>query len=285
VSSAALCSDASRAAGEPLAGSAVHALRWLLVEVPGPWPRDVSDAATLPDGACEAVTAWLEQEAPSRLLFVRRPHSGAPAPARLAFAVRAEESATAVRRFELERLEDLATADLSSGGDEVDAGLVLVCGHGSRDRCCALRGTAVFAALDAQLPEDALWLSSHQGGHRFAGNVLVLPSGIQLGRVDPDDAWDVTARALAGRIDLDRYRGRTCLPPAVQAAEHAVRAHLGLERLGALELVAADGPTIRFRDEGGREHVASVEESAGPTVPASCGAEPEPQRAFSVRVG
>jgi hypothetical protein len=285
LSSSPLCSDASRAAGEPLAGTAVHALRWFLVEVPGPWPRDVSDAAQLPDRARAAVTEWLEEEAPARLLFVRRPRTSAVSPRLLAFAVRAEDAATAVRRFELEHLDDLATADLAGGGDEVDEILVLVCGHGSRDRCCALRGTAVFSALDAQLPDDALWLSSHQGGHRFAGNVLVLPSGIQLGRVDPEGAWHVTSRALERRIDLERYRGRTCWPPAVQAAEHAVRVHLGLEHLDALALVSVDGAAIRFRDEAGHEHVASVEERGGPIVPASCGATPEPQRAYSVRIG
>lgn len=33
---------------EPLAGTAVTATSWLLVEVPGGWPPDVSDAAALP---------------------------------------------------------------------------------------------------------------------------------------------------------------------------------------------------------------------------------------------
>jgi hypothetical protein len=278
----ALCSDASRAAGEALLGSAVHATRWLLVEVPGPWARDVSDAAGLPDGARDAVTAWLERSAPARLMYVRRP--ARTAAGRLAFAVHADEASGGVRRFELDRLDDLALVDLDSGGEVVETQLALVCGHGSRDRCCALRGTAVFAALETGLPDEALWISSHQGGHRFAGNVLVLPSGIQLGRLDPDDVVAATARALDGRIELDRYRGRTCFPPPVQAAEHALRSELGLEGLDELRLVGVRDATVRFRDADGVEHAVLVEEVHGPAVPASCGAEPEQQRAFSVRV-
>ncbi len=78
------------------------------------------------------------------------------------------------------------------------AKLVLVCGHGSRDACCARLGTAVYGALDSRFLDVELWLSSHQGGHRFAANVLVLPTGIQLGRVDPENAVALTASALAG---------------------------------------------------------------------------------------
>jgi hypothetical protein len=278
----ALCCDASRAAAEPLSGTAVHATSWLVLEVPGPWARDVSDGAALPAPARATVSAWLEHSAPSRLLFVRRP--GRAGATRLAYVVRSEETVTEVRRLELDRLDELASVDLDAGGERTDARLVLVCGHGSRDRCCALRGTAVFAALEPHVPDEELWLSSHQGGHRFAGNVLVLPSGIQLGRIDVDDAPGITADALSGRIALERYRGRTCFPAPVQAAEHAIRSAHGCDRLDALRLAAANGSTVRFRDSGGLEHAASVAEIAGPAVPASCGAEPEPQRAFAVRL-
>ncbi len=273
------CSDASRAAGEPLAGTALHATSWLLVEVPGPWPRDVSDGASLPEQAREAVAAWLERFAPARLLFVRRP--GRAAGGRLAFVARVEESRGEIRRFELESPEELAACDLDGGGEMVDSSLVLVCGHGSRDRCCARRGTEVFGALVGELPDEGLWISSHQGGHRFAANALVLPSGIQLGRLDPGDAWQVIAGALAGRVDLRRYRGRACFPPPVQAAEHALRAELGLDELGALRLAGAEGSLVRFRTREGGAHAVHVEEVAGRAVPASCGAAPEPQRAFA----
>ncbi len=276
------CSDLSRAVDEPLAATASIADRLLLVEVPGAWGRDVTIAGTLPEPAYEAVTDWLARTPRSRLLFIRRP--GMSAGNSLAFVVRAEETAVDVRRIEVARYEDLADTDLDTAGEAGPHSLVLVCGHGSRDGCCALRGTAVYRALAGHVPQNELWLSSHQGGHRFAANVLVLPTGLQLGRLGTENAVSTTKRALAGRIELDHYRGRTCYDVRVQAAEHAVRRALRLVDVEDLRLVAVDDPVVRFRGRDGSEHAATVEEIAGPVVPASCGAEPEAQRALTARL-
>ena len=276
------CSDLSRAADEPLAATSSTAEQLLLVEVPGPWGRDVTTPGTLPAPADEAVQDWLARTPRSRLLFIRRP--GRAARNSVVFVVRAEERTAEVRRIEVVRHEDLADADLDGAGEVGPWSLVLVCGHGSRDGCCALRGTAVYRALAGNVPEGELWLSSHQGGHRFAANVLVLPAGLQLGRLDPENAVSVTAHALAGRIELDHYRGRMCYDAPVQAAEHAVRRALGLHEVRDLRLVDVDGSLARFRGRDGSEHVATVEELAGPVVPASCGAEPEAQRALTARL-
>lgn len=276
------CSDLSRAAGEPLAATAPTAERWLLVEVPGTWGRDVGTPGTLPTRAHEAVSAWLARTPRSRLHFLRRP--GRSTDRLVAFVVRAEESVSEIRRIELDTHEDLASVDLEADGELIDVQLVLVCGHGSRDACCALRGTVVYAALRGHVGDDELWISSHQGGHRFAANVLVLPAGIQLGRVEPADAVSVTSRALAGRIELDHYRGRTCYDRPVQAAEHAIRRALRLEDVAALRLASFEGTAVRFRDPHGNEHEATVEESTGLVIPASCGAEPEAQRVFAAQL-
>ncbi len=277
------CSDLSERAQESLGATATTAEHWLLVEVPGTWPRDVSDGSGLPDPARDAVRSWLENTPSSRLQYVRRPGSGRDTP-RMAFVVHAAEARTEVRRIELTALEELAVLDLSRAGEVTDAQLVLVCGHGTRDQCCALRGTAVYGSLSARLGPEELWFSSHQGGHRFAANVLVLPAGVQLGRVAPDDAPYVVARALAGRVVLDRYRGRTAYAQGVQAAERAVREAEGLDAIADLRLIGVDGDRVRLRSWDGREHVAEVEEVVGPVVPASCGADAAPQAGFSARL-
>jgi hypothetical protein len=276
------CADLSLAAGEPLGATAVTATRWLLVEVAGSWPRDVADEGPLPVEAAEVVSEWLRTTPSSRLHFLRRP--GRTGDRLLAYAVRSDESVTDVRRIELGSLADLATLDVDSAGDVVDGALVLVCGHGSRDRCCALRGTAVFAALAERLGDEELWISSHQGGHRFAANVLVLPAGIQLGRVDTDQAPFLVARALAGRIDLDHCRGRTCYEPTVQAAELAVRRETGLDGIADLTLEERASDVVTFETGAGERLTARVEEIDGPSVPPSCGAEPAPQRSLRARL-
>ena len=281
MSSSMRCAELSLAAGEVLAATAVTAERWLLVEVPGSWPRDVAAEGALPDAAQEAVGAWLGTTPGARLQFVRRPGRAARRP--LAFVICAEESRQEVRRIELGCLEDLATLDIGAAGTPVDPSLVLVCGHGSRDQCCALRGTEVFGALVGRLGEEELWISSHLGGHRFAANVLVLPVGLQLGRVEASEAPFVVARALGGKIELERYRGRTCYAPTVQAGEHAVRMAAGLDGVDDLRFAGVEHGHVRFRSWDGTDWAAVVEEVEGPAVPASCGDDPAPQRAFRAR--
>lgn len=275
------CADLSLAAGERLAATATTAERWLLVEVPGTWPRDVTANGALPERVRDAVSGWVARTPGSRVLFIRRPGRFGRNP--LAFVVGADESTTNVTRIELDSLDDLADVDLDTAGSASNAQLVLVCGHGTRDQCCALRGTAVYGALASSLGDEELWISSHHGGHRFAANVLVLPAGLHFGRIEPDDASFVVARALAGRIELQNYRGRTCYPRAVQAAEWAVREAAGIDGVTGLRLESTDGSVVRFRSWDGAEHAAIVEEVSGPIVPASCGAEPESQNVFSAQ--
>lgn len=270
------CADLSRAADEPLAATATNALHWLLVEVRGGWSREVTGSDALPAAASASVSEWISQTRDSRLLFVRRP--GRTAGPSLVFVVDAGESSQRVRRLELDGLEELARVELATAGEPSESPLVLVCGHGSRDQCCALRGTAVFGALAPGLGEEQLWMSSHQGGHRFAANVLVFPAGLQFGRVEPREAPSLVGRALAGSIELSSYRGRTCYEPIAQAAEHAIRAARGFTRVSDLTLLGGDDANVRFRDAGGREHVAVVDERESVVVPPSCGDDPKPQR-------
>ena len=276
------CCEASEGAGESLAATASYTRSWLVVEVPGTWPRDVSDEAGLPPIAREAVQAWLARMPVSRALFVRQPGRTRPGRSRV-FVARADDDAAEARRFEVTELDELASLDLDGGGER-HGSLVLVCGHGTRDRCCALRGTIVYGALVSALGADDLWISSHQGGHRFAANVLVLPQAVQLGRVRVEEAAHVVGEALAGRVPSSGYRGRTAYPPEAQAAEIAIRAASGLDRLADLRLIGVEGDLISFRDLGGHEHVAVVERAPGPAVPASCGAEPEAQTVLTARV-
>jgi hypothetical protein len=283
VNTPARCSEVSERTGEPLGATATHAEHWLLLETPGTWPRDVADGASLPEAARAAVRTWLEQTPASRLLFIRRPGRDR-ARTRRAFVVRASESSGGVRRIEVSAPEELGELDLARAGEVDPAPLVLICGHGTRDACCALRGTAVYGALAQRLEPDELWLSSHQGGHRFAANVLVLPLGIHLGRVTPDEAPHVVAQALDGRIVLERYRGRTAYPQEVQAGERVVRDVEGLDAVSDLRLVEADGDRARFRSRDGCEYTTLATRTDGPSVPASCGAEAETQSVSTARL-
>ncbi len=123
---------------------------------------------------------------------------------------------------------------------------MLVCGHGTRDACCALRGTAVYSRLADHLGDDELWISSHQGGHRFATNVLVLPSGIQLGRVPLESAPASSRKPWRDGSCSITTEGVSRAPAPVQAAE-ARSARPGLEGWRTSQLVDVDGTVVRFR--------------------------------------
>ena len=115
-------------------------------------------------------------------------------------------------------LGPLAFPDPPGLGDPGPAGLALVCTNGRHDPCCADLARPVVRALVAAGVPD-VWESSHVGGDRFAANVVSLPDGVYYGRVEPDDAPALLAAHRAGTIDLAHYRGRSHLPPLVQAAD------------------------------------------------------------------
>ena len=264
------CSASSLAASESLTGTATSGTRWLLVEVRGTWGRDVVADSGLSDEIRATLAGF-----PGKVLFVRRPDSKDGV---FVCAVTASESGGSARSQRLDRLADLPDADFEAG-EPVAGPIVLVCAHGRRDACCATLGVPLYAALDGLLPPRRLWQSSHLGGHRFAPNLLVLPHGVQLGRIPIDRAAEVTELLAAGRIPLDLYRGRTIYEPPVQAAELAVRHETRCDAIADLRLLAHVGGTVSFATPGGELEVR-VEELPGPLVPVSCGADPEPTRAW-----
>jgi hypothetical protein len=129
-------------------------------------------------------------------------------------------------------------------GRQVAHPLVLVCTHGRRDRCCAVLGRPVAEALALHAPE-AVWETSHVGGHRFAGNVVLLPEGLVFGGLDPAGALAVLARHAEGRLALSALRGRSALEPVAQAAEVLVRERLGLDAVGGVTVLASTGDGAR----------------------------------------
>ncbi|WP_336923954.1 sucrase ferredoxin [Aquipuribacter sp. SD81] len=180
---------------------------------------------------------------------------------------------------------------------------VLVCTNGARDVCCALSGRPAAALLRDRLREGAggllrrrraralVWESSHLGGHRFAPTAALLPSGMLLGGLGPapERLGDAVDEVLAGRTVADGYRGRSTYLPPEQAAEAAVRRHLGVTGTSAgpddvrvdgsePHPDGADGARLVFvRHSAGRTFRVRVERHVTDALrPASCGADPTP---------
>jgi hypothetical protein len=264
---ATICSASSLAAGEPLAGSATRAERWLLVEVRGAWGRDIG--ATELSEAVQRLTGEFD----GRVVLIRRPdRRRGPT---LAFVVETAQSGGTIRRL---RGSEHGFAE----DGEVEGPLVLVCCHGRRDRCCARYGPPVYDALLSCFPAESLWQCSHLGGHRFAANILVLPAGVLLGRVSPAEATLVATEVVEGRIPLDHYRGRTMHTAEMQAADAAVRSAFGLTLVADVRVSPSAGSGVLVHTPAG-DVDATIATETGPPVVESCGQPAVPSVRYSVR--
>jgi hypothetical protein len=275
------CSTLSLEAGEPLAGTASRATTLLLLEVREAWRRDALDGATLGSPLVERLGGWTAERPGSKVLFVRRPDRRTGH--LCAFVVHSATPQPSIRRLELVRHDELLDADLDRDGGIVAGPLAVVCGHARRDRCCARLGLPLFDALQGELEPEALWLSSHHGGHRFAPNLLWLPEGLAFGRIKLAGASGLVAELRAGRLPTENLRGRITLSPEAQAAEIAAREALGVTGLFDVSVTSADTGDVRLATEHGEVRVRVVPE-AGPVVPASCGSEPEPTTRYVATV-
>jgi hypothetical protein len=241
------CAEVSLENGESLAATASRVDHWILIEYRGLWGHDALAAS----GLSKEVKAHLSEQRDARrntkLLFLRRPHRR-DHPTLAVFWGSSAGAAPTLYHAEIEAYDELLGLDVTAAGRVlIDHPLLVVCTHGKHDRCCARYGRPLYKALEEQAEDDWVWQASHVGGDRFAGNVVVLPEGLYFGRVEPGDAWSLLDEYLAGRLDLDRYRGRSAHTFSEQAAEIAIRRTTGLRGLDDLELVEHDGAHVRFR--------------------------------------
>jgi hypothetical protein len=282
------CSAASRHRGDPQAGSAPVASRWLLIEHAGPWTKKPLDTPPMSG----PLGARIEKTCASfggRVLLVRRPGRRESED-----EVRSWYAVDTVRRTWVtglwRRPEDLLDAAHAlgtqlSGSDEDAAAMVLVCTHATRDACCAVRGRPIVATLARTLP-DEVWECTHLGGHRFSGTVLSLPDGTCLGRLDPDTAVGAVTGLREGRLSATYLRGTTRWEPPVQAALAAVLREHGPAAVDDLVPGRVDvvGEVTRVevlgRDPLPERVVVDVTAEALPDAPLSCGDSPKPHTAY-----
>jgi hypothetical protein len=284
VRSRAFCAAVSSANAEPLAATASRIDNWIVLEYRGLWDRDVLGGSLLSDELKGHLREQLHLLGPSRLLFVKKPDRRAHVRRQVWFGT----STPGAERFyhlEVEHLNDLQDFDFAGSlagegppGVPLDHPLLVVCTHGKRDRCCAKNGRPLYDALRREAEAEWVWQSTHVGGDRFAGNVVVLPQALYYGRVEPGDAPGLLEAHAAGRVDLERYRGRAAYTFPVQAAEHAIREAEGLDGIGDLVFVRCarrddDAWRVRFRlPDGAQREVDVVAEEAGEPVYLTCGA-------------
>ncbi len=244
------CATLSSEANEPLYGSANHKTRWLLLEFSRAWGAHALDDSDLSAAVKAHLKGYLDRSPEANLLFIRQHGRHAE---HLAFYIaEVDLAAPKLYAYSLDRYEDLLVMDfdqpdLARLSDEL---LYLVCTNSRRDACCATYGLPVYRALREAVGEQA-WMSTHQGGHRFASTALVMPQGLHYGRLRDSDVPQLVEYSESGQILLEHLRGRVCYEAPVQAGDYLLREQLGLTaidalRLDSVEQTAPDAWAMRF---------------------------------------
>jgi hypothetical protein len=282
------CATVARTLGETPEGTATPMRSWLLIEHPEAWARDIADRvlATALPVARQRELAELRRRHGLRPLLIRRPGRRHRTPARRTVLVGSVHPGHRwLERLEITDLRELADLDLAAVahgtggvGTPVDGAVFGVCTHGSKDMCCATLGRPVATAL-AEAAPGRVWETTHVGGDRFAGNVLVLPTGFLYGHVTATSATRLAAATDDGRVLPELLRGRTSVGMRAQVAEIAVRRVTGLHGVDDVEplgddpsgLVVVRAGAIRMGVRLGRHPlgVCGTSRCAGPTTP--CG--------------
>ncbi|HVD24358.1 MAG TPA: sucrase ferredoxin [Gaiellaceae bacterium] len=258
------CSDISRENDEPLGATASRIDHWLLVEYRGLWSSDALVGSGLSDQVKTRLRELRSARPRTRLLFIRRPDRRRH-PKLAVYVATSRQGEERIGRLELDEHEDLRRVDPWEAAEDTDELLFLACTHGKHDPCCARYGRPLYEALSEELDPESAWQCTHVGGDRFAGNALCLPHGVYYGRVDRDDVPGLVDEYFDGRISLAHYRGRSCWPFAVQAAERRIRAEEGLTGLDDLRLSRVDARgairwTVAFETRVGPREVDVVTE-------------------------
>lgn len=246
------CAIAASDRDEPLFATASRVRGWLLVEVRGSWGHDAVHESALGEHVPAHWKEALKQRG-LRVVCIRSHARRQSAGVRLytCSARRPGAQPAVLWHREVESLADVAEAtegldakvDPGAGWEPAPWPIHLVCTNGKHDQCCANLGRPLVRALRESPWADRVWESSHVGGDRFAANVVSLPGSLYFGRVDPDSAPALLDGLDHGRLDVERFRGRTSLTVAEQAVEHFVRVEFDIDEI--------DGVAVgRRRDDG-----------------------------------
>ena len=276
------CSMASLAANDDPVGSAPDFSSFLLLTDTEPWSREAGADAARRYLSAEAARYCVENVAGLRTFAIRspqrsrrRPSAGLPA-----FTGRVGG--------ELRRCDDVpdrAALLAYTVGGSVDVGhaqadpLVGVCTNGRRDPCCAVLGRPIAMSL-AERFGSRIYEISHLGGHRYAGTMVVLPTGYLYGTLDPDSAAEVVEKAIVGVVHPGGLRGRAGQPPAAQAAEAWWRRLLGPAPPEAVVITGTDFDGTQTRVdavvEGTAASVRVSRRNFGEVAVTRCSAKPFP---------
>lgn len=212
------CADASRQAGEDPIGWVSSDEIFVMIECPPPWSTNEFESKAAPANLISFVEKLDDAEASIRVVLIYG-EALQQHPRLIIFRQTAGISNSYCKqeaRFAdiyalVQAIPDYLN-NSTLGANATPTRDILVCTHGSHDRCCGKYGypfyrQALAIVRDLSLENVRVWQSSHFGGHRFAPTILDFPDGRCYGRLTPETFISILTRQ--GDIQLLRnvYRG------------------------------------------------------------------------------
>jgi hypothetical protein len=237
------CADDSRNSKEDIIGSAPGNGVYVLIECPSPWTEDAFNSKSIPDSLRNLKDKLREDKVPITLLLVNQKNSDKQTKS-IIFFKKNDGLSKHYSRWEVEikNLEAAASLikDYLNQASSMDSNFnpstrdILVCTHGSHDKCCAKYGIpfyrqALVTLEDAQLTNIRIWQASHFGGHRFAPTIIDFPEGRCYGALDQNTFRSIMTRT--GDISCMKkvYRGWGILSIYAQMLERELMLRHGWE--------------------------------------------------------
>jgi len=255
------CTDHSLSIDEPLAGSAAESIHtWILIEYPRSWPTRIKVAdLDLPEN-CRELLKVSAMKPGHKCLLIRQPKRSTT---RIFWV---DDSGSRVADQHSDADWSLESTD---GWQAHDLPFLLVCNHGSRDRCCGTLGGLVFAKLHRERP-DWVWQSSHLGGHRFAPVALSLPDGMLYGRIPLERCLELLNCVEEGSLWSPEYRrGSTRESKAIQALQIHLAKHFPSSRI--VDVLQSEKVISADVEADGKRLSVSVSYRAIGSIQVSCG--------------
>lgn len=242
------CSTVSEQAGEDPAGSSWAVRRYVLFELPLPWPENSLQSRNAPEGL-EAFMWEMYRELPepwgmigiapdpaynvddmTRIFDLQQRDGLASTYHRDTYLIPSGETVRYLRLLSFEpEHPDLVAARQPDDQRTRD---FFICTHGSVDACCATMGYPMYKLMRAMADRSAepvrVWRCTHFGGHRFAATALEAPNGRYWARLKADMLSNLVHRRVPTSELRSHYRGWAALPePLWQIAEAEIHARAG----------------------------------------------------------
>jgi hypothetical protein len=227
------CAVESRRVGEDIIGNALYRQYYILIEFAPPWAADALDSKLVPRELKEFQTKLENLHISVRFLFIYNPDDYQVGRQRLIIFRESQDKKISYTRqeFIFSHIKDVVPLLEKYLQDEprqiqnpIPMRDILVCTHGSQDKCCAKYGNPFYrqakaTIADLSLPNVRVWQSSHFGGHRFAPTMIDFPEARYYGRLDQKSFLSILTRTGDINCLKNVYRGWGILPWQVQFLE------------------------------------------------------------------